>query len=290
MRSVFMRRMAAGVACALLAVGAPFALPAQEAESRDAAESPQSPAVDQQAATDAFNQLFASAEQRLRDAGPRLKAVRREVIGELEAFAKQYPGTAAAAVSLENAGSLAGAIGELDRAEAMFREALLHRPPQDIYQRIAYGLSDLIARTGREVRDYTAVTVDGRDVSPAAMKGKVVLLDFWATWCGPCIAELPHLKQAYSDYHDQGFEIVSISLDSDREAMTRFIRENQMTWTHVFDEDRPMEQRLADRFGVYGIPHTILVGKDGRIVAHELRGAALGEAVKRALNAAPALP
>lgn len=286
MRGRWVSRMAAGAGLALLLAAAPGAPWAQEAEGTQdaAAGTAENSGPDQAAATAAFNKLFSSAEERLRAAGPRLKAVRREVLVEMEAFPKEYPGTAAAAVSLENAGDLARVLGEPERAEALFREALLHRPPEDIYSRIAYGLSNLIAMPGREIRDFTADTLDGGNVSPEGLKGKVVLLDFWATWCGPCIAELPNLQKAFADYHDQGFEIVSISVDEDRAALDGFLRENKMPWKHVADVDRPTERRLADSFAVYGIPHTILVGKDGKIVARDLRGEALGAAVKQALG------
>jgi thiol-disulfide isomerase/thioredoxin len=232
----------------------------------------------------AFNRLFQAAEQRLLAAGPRLDEVRAEVIEELLAFAKQYDRTVAASVALQNAGNLAEVLGDFDGAEAHYRRGIGHGLPENLYRDLSYALSNVIARPGREVRDFTATTMDGKPVSPESLKGKVYLLDFWATWCGPCIAELPHLQEAYKDLHDKGFEIVSISLDSNKADVTQFWKRNPMPWTHVYDEDRPQDERLADRFGVYGIPHTILVGKDGKIFAQDLRGAALAKTVQAALG------
>lgn len=231
----------------------------------------------------AFSVLFKSAEERLMAAGPRLNEVRGEVIQDLVAFADEHRGNVAAAVALQNAGNLAEVLGEFDRAESLYRRGLEHRPPQEIYAEVANSVARVIARPGREIRDFTATTLDGETVSPASLKGKVYLLDFWATWCGPCIAELPHLRRAYKVWNDQGFEIVSISVDQNKEDLTDFIAKNAMPWLHVYDEDRAVDERLGDRFGVYGIPHTILVGQDGTILGGGYRGQALDEAVEKAL-------
>lgn len=273
-------RMAA-VAMALIGLGAvgPASAPAQTGDSGQAEG-----AVPDQEANAAFDALFKSAEKRLMNAGPRLNQVRGEVIGELVEFADEYRGSVAAAVAMRNAGNLAEVLGEFDRAEKLYRQGLEHRPPRQVYSGIANSVAHVIARPGRQIRDFTATTLDGDTVSPESLEGQVYLLDFWATWCGPCIEELPHLRRAYKVWKDQGFEVVSISLDSDKEELTDFIEKNDMTWTHVYDEDRPADNRLGDVFGVYGIPHTILVGQDGTIIGGGYRGHELDEALEKALG------
>ena len=122
-------------------------------------------------------------------------------------------------------------------------------------------------------------------MSQKSNKGKVLLLDFWATWCGPCLAELPNLKKAYQAYHDKGFEVVSISLDRDEETLREFIGKEHLNWTHIYNASLRPEASIADLYGVRSIPQMILIGRDGRIIKSGLRGHALTTTVERAIRA-----
>jgi len=138
---------------------------------------------------------------------------------------------------------------------------------------------------GRPVPHFEVETVDGRKLSDRDLRGKVVLLDFWATWCGPCVGEMPNLHEAWRRFHDRGFEIVSFSLDSSPDAVRKF-RDGKwkMPWTHVFLEGG-FDAPVAKTFEVTGIPEPVLVGRDGTIVAiePETRGTDLLAAVEKAL-------
>ena len=114
------------------------------------------------------------------------------------------------------------------------------------------------------------VAVDGRKIDLAKLKGKVVLIDFWATWCGPCIAELPNVKKTYAKFHKKGFEIVGISLDSNKDKLTNFVEDNEMSWAQHFD-GKGWKNKYAVEFGIQGIPAMWLIDKKGDLVDMKAR-------------------
>ena len=117
---------------------------------------------------------------------------------------------------------------------------------------------------------------------PAFSKGKVVLVDFWATWCGPCVREIPNMKENYELYHDLGFEIVGISLDRSREQLESFIEKREVPWTIIYNEESPSP--TPDYYGVTGIPTMILVGADGNVVSTRARGPQLRTELEKLLG------
>jgi thioredoxin-like negative regulator of GroEL len=99
-----------------------------------------------------------------------------------------------------------------------------------------------------------------------------VLVDFWATWCGPCVAELPNVKKHYEEYHERGFEVVGISLDTDRERLEKFIEERQLPWVTLFEDDAGWQHPMATYYGVMGIPTVMLVDREGIVQSFDARG------------------
>lgn len=136
---------------------------------------------------------------------------------------------------------------------------------------------------------FEAVSTTGAKVSfPADYKGKVIMLDFWATWCGPCIAEVPNLTKVYTDLKPKGFEVLGVSLDSDRtkDKLAGFTQEKGMTWTQICD-GKGWDAELGKLYGVRAIPSCFLVdGTTGKILAKgtELRGASLRPTIEKALG------
>lgn len=118
-------------------------------------------------------------------------------------------------------------------------------------------------------------------------KGKVVLLDFWATWCGPCRQELPNVEKTYEKYHSQGFDVVGISLDDSKEKLADFLAREKLPWTILFDED-PSKQgwegaAMTKEFAINSIPATFLVDRAGKVVSISARGDDLEPQVKKLL-------
>ena len=136
---------------------------------------------------------------------------------------------------------------------------------------------------GSTFPDFAVQDLNGKPLSVAGFKGKVVLVDFWATWCGPCRAELPNVIDTYKKYHSQGFEIIGVSLDSDRDKLDGFLKQQDgMTWQQYFD-GQGWSNKLAVKYGVEAIPFAVLVGPDGKVIGKDLRGDDLGTAVGAAL-------
>jgi len=135
---------------------------------------------------------------------------------------------------------------------------------------------------GKEIT-IDGVTLEGRVLDWTKYKGKVVLVDFRATWCGPCLAEIPHLKTLYEKYNGKGFEIVGISVDEDLTALEKGLEKHQFPWIILADAKRKEAGQItmSNRFAVSGVPCCILVGRDGKVISIEARGKTLTAELKR---------
>ena len=132
------------------------------------------------------------------------------------------------------------------------------------------------------MQPFSVVGIEGEELGPDEFKGEVTLLDFWATWCGPCIYELPNLKKAYAEYHDKGFNIVGISLDNEKKMplpkFKKWLADNGMEWPQFYD-GKGWGNSVARLYNVYAIPFTILLDREGKVREVNLRGETLIEKV-----------
>ena len=129
--------------------------------------------------------------------------------------------------------------------------------------------------------DFEATTLAGEPYRLQDQRGRVVLVDFWATWCDPCLRELPHVEELYQRYHERGFDMVGVSLDSGDQPLLSFLQDHPLPWPQIVDSDRT--DRLTDLYGVDAIPYTILVGRDGLVHETALYGEQLEAAIQEVL-------
>ncbi|MEL6894940.1 MAG: thioredoxin-like domain-containing protein [Planctomycetota bacterium] len=130
----------------------------------------------------------------------------------------------------------------------------------------------------------SGITYSGAELDMQQFRGKYVLIDFWATWCGPCRKEIPNILANYEKYHDKGFEVVAISVDKSMDTLNKYVQTEQPPWTIVADRHPNNSNSMSQRYKITGIPSVFLLGPDGKVVVENCRGARLGAALEKYLG------
>jgi thiol-disulfide isomerase/thioredoxin len=198
-----------------------------------------------------------------------------ELDSEIAAFQKDFPDN-------EHNGELqlyrVKLMEKSDPAKAETLLAELAKSPNQEVSRQAQGQLQQREVTKKPL-DLKFTAVDGKEVDLSKLRGKVVLVDFWATWCGPCMAEVPNVVKTYNKLHDKGFEIVGISLDQSKDNLLKVTKEKGMTWPQYFD-GKGWKNTISTTYGIDSIPRMWLVNKKGMVVSTEARENLEGEVEK----------
>ena len=134
-----------------------------------------------------------------------------------------------------------------------------------------------LVKAGTQAPDFRVEMFDGTTFTLGSLRGKVVLLNFWATWCGPCRGELPYLKEAFKEFGPKGFNIYGVSLDNDAESWKEFLVKEEMTWPNVIAVTDGKSAPIVEEYGIRSIPTNFLISPEGKIVAKDLRGEGIKE-------------
>jgi thiol-disulfide isomerase/thioredoxin len=218
------------------------------------------------------------------------EAAPADVMAKLKEYQKDYPKSPLGAQLYGYYSNQLFAYGDLKEAikvnEAGMEAYGDNAQAKEMFEKMIEDLKTKGEMLGKPL-EIAGPTLEGTEFTMDSLKGKVVLVDFWATWCGPCVGEMPNVQAVYDKLHDKGFEVVGISLDKDEAELRDFVKEHKVPWTQIFFKDQADQgwsNPLAKKYQVNAIPATYLLDREGNVVAIGARGEMLEKVVSRYLN------
>jgi len=214
-------------------------------------------------------------------ASEQMDAIYEEQKDHVRAYLKEHPASHVSAYLAYYHLSFEGDHENLDTILSGFTPTLINSP----YVKIMAARSTKLKQVavGQPALDFALESPDGQPISLADFKGKYLLIDFWASWCGPCRAENPNVVAMYEEMKDKDFDILGVSFDTKREKWLDAIEEDKLTWSHVSDL-KGWASEAGKLYAVNSIPHTVLLDKEGTIIAKDLSGDALRAKLEELLN------
>ncbi len=201
-----------------------------------------------------------------------------QALPKIEALAEKNAGNQAGPPALYFAARSASQLNMGDKAKTLAETFLKRYPDHQGTEQVRRILTDL-KLIGSEAQDFTAKTLDDKEIKLSSFRGKVVLLDFFAGWCGPCRAENPNLVKLYAAYKDRGFEIVGVSLDNTIGEAKKYVQDAGITWVTTWSEPGGWKNPVAVLYGVNAIPAMYLLDREGKVLKLNVRGEALARAL-----------
>ena len=216
-----------------------------------------------------------------------LEEIQDEYMNKLAQYVKANPTDPNSADAMLQLALDDEAAGNIKEASQWYDQIISDFPNSALVER-SRGARTRLNAEGQAI-PFRGPTLDGRKYNLADRKGKVVLIQYWATWCEPCKDDLKYFNEAYKAYGRQGFEVVSVSLDRDVNDVKQYLRKNPLPWVHLWEEGE-LDSPLSDQLGIAMVPTMILVGADGKVVDRSVMAQDLDKLLSRQFDKDPAKP